>query len=424
MNFSSRYALVAALGIAVAAMGPGTPAFAAKKKEDAAASAPKLGDAVRKPLALADAAIKKKDVAAAEAAVSSARSIAQTPDEKYVVAQFALNAAQLSGDQAKLAAALDEVIATGESAQRLSQVDRQKFYWYQGQFAYQAKNYTKAEAATTAAIEAGSQEQEAYAILADAQSRNGKPALAVATLQKVIDAKAAAGQPVPSEWYGRGADIASRGKMPNEFLKITTSWLSVYPAKQNWHDSLFIYRQLAGLSGDSELDLLRLARAADVLPLSAGSNYTDYALAVYLRFPAEGVDVLNEGIAAGKLNPATSQNTREILALSKPKVAADKASIPAAVTAANGGKATYKSILTTGDLVYGFKDFAKAAELYKLALTKPGADAGQGNFRLGLSLAQAGDKEGAKAAFNAVTTGPYAGLASYAKVWIEHPATS
>lgn len=423
MNLTSRYALVAALGLAIAAVGPGAPAFA-KKKEEASASAPKLGDAIRKPLAVADAAIKQKDIPGAEAAITSARSIAQTPDEKYVVAQFSLNVAQLSGDQGKLAAALDEMIATGEAAQRLTPADRQKFYWYQGQFAYQAKNYPKAETALNAAIAAGTTEQDAYAILADSQSRNGKGAQAVATLQKVIDAKAAAGQPVPSEWYGRGADIASRGKLPNEFLKITTSWLSAYPVKQNWHDSLFIYRQMAGLAGDSELDLLRLARTVGVLPLSAGSNYTDYALAVYLRFPAEAVEVLNEGIAAGKLNPATSQNTREVLALSKPKVAADKASIPGAVTAANGAKATYKSVLTTGDLIYGFKDFAKAAQMYKLALSKPGADVGQGNFRLGLALAQAGDKEGAKAAFNAVTTGAYAALASYAKVWVDHPAAS
>jgi len=133
--------------------------------------------------------------------------------------------------------------------------------------------------------------------------------------------------------------------------------------------------------------------------------------------------VLNEGIAAGKLNPATSKNTSEILALSKPKIAADKASIPSALSAAAGPKATYKSALTAGDLVYGYKDFAKAAEMYKLALAKPGADAAQANFRLGLALAQAGDKEGAKAAFGAVQSGPYAPLATYGKIWVDHPAS-
>jgi len=423
MNSPSRYALIAALGMALAAIAPGTPAFA-KKKDEAAAPALKLGDAVRKPLAEADTALKAKNFAAAEAALASARSIASTPDEKYVVAQYALNAAQGAGDQAKLAIALDEMIATGEAANQLDDAQRAKLYWYQGQFAYQGKNYAKAEAAITKAIAAGTPEQDAYAILADSQSRNGKPTEAIATLQKVMDANAAAGKPVPSEWYGRGADMASRAKLPGEFVKITSSWLAAYPVKQNWHDSLFIYRQIAALSGEPDLDMLRLARAAGVLPLSAQSNYVDYALAVYLKFPNEAVDVLNEGVSAGKLNPASSQNTREILALSKPKLAPDKASIPAAVAAANGPRATFKSVMTTGDLEYGYKDFAKAAEMYKLALTKPGADAAQANFRLGLALAQSGDRAGAAAAFGAVQSGPYAPLAAYGKTWAEHPPTA
>lgn len=424
MNFTSRFALVAALGVAVAAVAPSSPVLAAKKKDEAATPQLKIGQEIRKPLGEADVAIKAKNIPAAEAALAQAKQLAKTPDEQFAVAQYGLNAAQASGDQGKLSAALDELIATGEAANQLTDEQRSKYYWFQGQFAYQAKNYAKAEASLTRAIAAGSTEADAYAILADTQSRNGKTTEALATLQKVIDAKAAAGQAAPSEWYGRGADMASRGKLPNEFVKITTAWLTAYPVKQNWHDSLFIYRQMAGLSGDTDLDLLRLSRAAGVLPLSAQSNYIDYALAVYLRFPNEAVDVLKEGIAAGKLNPTTSQNTREIIALSQPKLGPDKASIPAAVTAANGAKSTFKSVMTTADLVYGYKDYAKAAELYKVALTKPGADAGQANFRLGLALAQAGDKAGAKAAFDAITGGTYATLASYGKVWAQNPPTS
>jgi hypothetical protein len=424
MNSTSRYALFAALGLAVAAVVPGAPAFAAKKEEKPATPQLKIGNEIRKPLAEADAAIKKKDVPAAEAALATASSLAKTPDEQYAVAQYSLNAAQVSGDQAKLSAALDALITAGEAANQLTDANRAQFYWFQGQFAYQAKNYPKAEASLQRAIAAGSTQADAYAILADAQSRNGKPGEAVATLQKVIDAKAASGESIPSEWYGRGADIASRAKLPNEFVRLTTAWLSAYPVKQNWHDSLFIYRQLGGLSGETDLDLLRLARAAGALPLSAASNYIDYALAVYLKFPNEGVDVLNEGIAAGKLDPKTSQNTREIIALSQHKIAPDKASIPAAITAANGPKATFKSVMTTADLLYGYKDYAKAAELYKVALTKPGADANQANYRMGLALSLAGDKAGAKAAFDTVTTGAYAALAAYAKVWSAKPATA
>ena len=159
MKSTSRYALVAALGFALAAVAPGAPAFA-KKKDEAATPQLKIGDAVRKPLAEADAAIKAKNIPAAEAALAQAKQVAKTPDEQFVVAQYGLNAAQASGDQAKLSAALDEMITTGEAAGKLPDDQRAKFYWFQGQFAYQAKNYAKAEASLTKAIAAGSTEEK------------------------------------------------------------------------------------------------------------------------------------------------------------------------------------------------------------------------------------------------------------------------
>jgi hypothetical protein len=423
MNSTSRYALFAALGMALVAAAPTTPAFA-KKKEEAATPQIKLSDAVRKALAPVEAALNKKDVAGAEAGLAAARAAAQTPDEQFMVAQFALNAAQASGDQGKLAAALDELITAGEAANKLTPTQKTQFYWYRGQFAYMAKNYPKAEAALKTALANGSTEAELPALLADSQYRNGKPTEAVATLVNVMEAKAASGQPVPSAWFARGADMASRSKLPAEFVKITNSWLAAYPDPQNWHDSLFIYRQLAALGGEADLDLLRLARAVGALSLAAQSNYVDYALAVYLKYPAEAVDVLNEGVAKGKLVPATSQNTREILAISKPKLGPDKASVPAAVTGAKGPKSTFKSVMTTGDLLYGYKDYAQAAEMYKLALTKPGADVSQANFRLGLALTQSGDRAAGAAAFAAVpAVGPYGPLGAYGKAWASRPAS-
>lgn len=419
MKFTSRFALAAALGFSVAVTGIGAPAFAAKKKDEAPAKPQmKMSDAVRKELAPAQEAQTKKDFPAMLAHIDAARAAATTPDDKYFVAQFALNYAILTGDEARKCPAIDEMVASG----KLEGADLAKFSGVQGHCAYEAKNYAKAEQSYQAAIAAGSTDGDIFARLTDTQSRLNKPAEALATLQKLIDQKVAAGQPIPSDWYARGADIASRGKMTPQFVSISTAWLNAYSTKQNWHDSLMIYRQLAALQGDLDVDTLRLARAAGALPLASQSTYIDYALAVYLKYPGEAVAVLNEGIKAGKLNKATSKNTAEVLALSEPKIAPDKASLPAAVTAANGAKATFKSVETTADVFYGYGDFAKAADMYKLALTKPGADAGQGNVRLGAALFQAGDKEGAKAAFNTVTSGPYAVLANYWKVLMEHPA--
>jgi hypothetical protein len=419
MKLVSRYALIAALGLGVATVGVNAPAFAKKKEEAAATPALKLSEPVRKALAAAQDALAKSDLATAETQVAAAKAAATTDDDKYMSAAIGLNVALKGTDQAKKSQALDDLLASGKVPEK----DKAQYYAQAGHWAYDAKNYAKAESSYAQSVAAGSTDQDVYARLADVQFRNNKPQDSLATLQKVINDKAAAGQPVPTEWYARGADIASRSNNAPKFVEVTTSWLSAYPTKQNWHDSLFIYNQMANLTGDAQLDQLRLARAAGVLPLATQNAYLDYAVATYLKYPNEAVSVLKEGIAAGKLNPTTSQNTREILAISEPKIATDKASLKGAVAASQGPKATFKSILSNADLFYGYADYKNAADLYKLAAARPDADKATANLRLGAALAQAGDKAGAAAAFDAVPAGgPQKALAGYWKVLLDHPA--
>ena len=102
--------------------------------------------------------------------------------------------------------------------------------------------------------------------------------------------------------------------------------------------------------------------------------------------------------------------------------AADKASLPGlakdAAKAANG-----KLALSTGDAMYGYGQYADAAAMYKLALSKGGIDADTANLRLGMVLAKSGDKVGAEAAFKAVA-GPGARktLARYWLIWLSKKA--
>jgi tetratricopeptide (TPR) repeat protein len=415
MKTTSRYALMAALGFSIAATAGSSPAFAKKKEEAPAAPVLKLSEDVRKLLGESQAALTKGDFAGAKAKDDEAKAAAKTPDDQYVVAQIAFNIAIATKDVAGQSAGLDGMIASG----KVPDVDKPKFYAQQGHFAYDAKNFAKAEQAYLAAVAAGSTDKDVYARLADTQSRNGKPADALATLNKVIQNKA--GGPVPNDWYARGADIASRARLVPQFVDLTVAWLTDYPVKQNLHDTLFIYRQISNATGDVDIDLLRLARHAGVLPLANQAAYLDYALAVYLKFPNEAVEILKEGIAAGKLNPATSQNTREILALSQPKVAGDKASLSGAVAAASGPKSNFKSVLATADAFASYGDYAKAIDLYKVALTKPGADVSVATLRLGVAQVKSGNKEAARATFASVT-GSEAVLARYWLVELDHPA--
>jgi predicted Zn-dependent protease len=127
-------------------------------------------------------------------------------------------------------------------------------------------------------------------------------------------------------------------------------------------------------------------------------------------YPGEALTVLNDGIKAGVVN-ASKSPFKEELEQAKQKSAGEEASLEAAAKSALGG-ATAKAATATGDLHYTYGQYAKAAEIYRAALKKPGADASMVNLHLGMALARAGDKAGATAALNAVT-GPRADVAKY-----------
>lgn len=425
MNSTSRYALLAALGLAIVSVTPAMPAFA-KKKEEEAAKGPqiKLTPAVANALAPAQAALGKNDVVTAEAAIAKARLGAKTPDDNYMIAQFVLNAAQVSKDQVKLAAALDELIATGEIAQKLTNEDKAKFYSFQGQFAYQAKNYIKAEEAMTKALAAGNADSNVLVIMADSQSRSNKTAASVVTIQKAIDAERAAGRQPAESWFELGSNSAAMANMVDPYVTVSAQWLETYPELKSWANVLNNYRAVAKLNQQVDLDLLRLARASGAMAQMTSREYHDLMLGVYRAYPAEAVAVIKEGIAAGKVNTTTDRDARELLPLSEGKIVVEKKTLAADSAAASAPAAKASAAIAMGDVWYGYQDFAKAAGLYKVALTKPGVDADLANLRLGASLAQGGDKAGALAALNNVKNKPYADLATFWKVWIGHPATS
>ena len=66
-------------------------------------------------------------------------------------------------------------------------------------------------------------------------------------------------------------------------------------------------------------------------------------------------------------------------------------------------------------------DYAKAAELYRQSIGKPGVDSNVANMHLGIALARSGDKAGATAAFNAVS-GNLSPIAKYWLIYVQQQA--
>ncbi|SNS54095.1 hypothetical protein SAMN06295912_108157 [Sphingomonas laterariae] len=413
MKMVSTITLGLALALSSAAVVGVQPAVAAKKEK-----APKaeLTPAVREAVAAAQAAMAKepKDVATATAQAATARAGATTPDDKFYAGSVSYDVGRNTNDKKLQGEALDLMLSSG----KVPAESTGNFWKVRGVLAYESKDYPKADQAFTQAIQAGDKGNDTYALAADAKDRIGKPAEALALLQQAISQAEAAGKPLPSEYYGRGIAIGYKAKLAPQVESISQSWLKAYPTQDNWRDSLIVYRDLNKIDADYELDLMRLMRTAKAM--KGESDYYTYAEATYIKFPGEGKAVIDEGVASGMLKLTAGSNIKAFSDQANSRVGADKADLPgAAASAAKAGNGV--AARATGDSYLGYGDYAKAAEMYRLALQKGGVDANVVNTRLGMALARAGQKEEARTVFSSIT-GPRQSLAKYWLIWLDQQA--
>lgn len=416
MKIVSKMALAIALGGMVVA----APAFAKKEDKQAAASSVKATPAVQKAAFDAQKAADAGDVATALTNYNTAKAAIQNDADKMMVGQIGYQIYTKNKDEALFSEALDLMLASG----RAPQANQAKLYFAQGQIAYNKKDYAKALAAFQNAEKAGSTDPDLVPLIVESAALQGQTLQALQTLNDEATKRAAAGQPVPPEWYQRGVSIGYKNKNPTDqaainqlTLELCLKWVASAPQPQYWNAALEIYAQQFKLDNEGRLEMLRLLRAAGAM--EGGDDYREYADDVYLRFPNEAMQVLQEGAAKGKVNLTGKNDASDVMGIVKGKVAADKASLPstdkAARAAANG-----KAALSTADAYVGYGDYAKAVDLYKVALAKGGVDAGTVNLHMGWALALSGDTAGAKAAFQAVT-GVRKPIADFWLVHLDHP---
>jgi tetratricopeptide (TPR) repeat protein len=418
MKSVSSFALGVALALGGASVVATTPAFA-KKDPPAPAAQPAAGTRTynltkeeRAALAPAQKAIIAKDWATATTLLPAAQAAAQSPDAKYVVAQFALQIGIGTNNEAMQAQAVDALIASGGA--QASELPN--LYRNQAALALRVSppNSQKAEAAYAKLIELTPNDPDTLVNLAKIKNDNRKPQEAVALLDRAIDAKRAAGQPVDESWYKYGLKIAYDARMGPQSVKFSRGLVTAYPTKENWRDSLLVYRDFGNLDAAGKLDLLRLMRVSKAL--AGERDWYDYASTVNdAGFPGEAKAVLDEGVAAHMVDPK-KQAFAEILRTSSARLAGDRASLAADAARAMAAP-TGATALKLGDAYYGYGDYAKAIELYRAAQSKGGVDASTVQLRLGMALAMAGNRAEAETAFRAVT-GSRADLAAYWLSWL------
>lgn len=403
-------ASAAVLAALIAASLP--QAALAQKKEEAKAPSYKFSKKVQPLLAEAQKQQVAGNPQGALAALDQADAIPEkNADDAYMIAMLRLNSAIAMKDNALIEKSLEGALATG----RISPEDTVKFRRNLGAMALQRNDYTKAMAEFDKVLAANPNDTDLMVELAEMQRRQGQDQKAIATMNQAIAAKAAAGQKADETWYRRALAIAYDKKFPVEIAQTSEALVKAYPSGTNWRDVLVIYRDSGKFDDQGNLDILRLMRANSAL--TGERDYAEYAETAALRgYPGEAKAVLDEGVAKGALQ-ASKPVVKELQANVSPKIAADKASLPGLEKEAAAAK-TGKSALGTADAYLGYGDYAKAAALYKLALSKGGVDADTVNTRLGFALGKTGDKAGAEAALKAVSGAPRNQLAKYYLVWL------
>lgn len=335
----------------------------------------------------------------------------QTGQDKLTISQLRLNAAILSKDNAMIIRALEDSIASGV----LPAEDQAKYLRNIGALSLQANDNAKAMQAFEQLMKMTPNDAQLMIEVAELHRRNKQPDRAIATLQQAIAAQEAGGAKADENWYRRVLAIAYDGKLGPQTVAASEALLNAYPNPTNWRDALVIFRESGKFDDQANLDILRLMRANRAL--TGERDFAEFADTAMARgFPGEANGVLDEGIGAGALDPSKPY-VKELKGLVAPRVKSDRAALPGlekeSRAAANG-----RIALGTADAYLGYGDYAKAAEMYRLALTKGGVDADMVNTRLGLALGKTGDKAGAEAALKAVSGGQRAQLAKYYQIWL------
>ncbi len=409
---SSRLALAALLALAAAAPAAAKKPDAAPAADAGKVDAKNISKAVRPELVEAQKAEAAGDLPGALTHLKAAEATGNlNSTDVFFISQLKLGIASKTKDNALM----EEALKASVTSEFLPATEKPKYIRNLASLALQRNDYDTATKDYEQLAAMTPNDPEVLTQLAVLYSRQKQTPQAIATMRKAIDASKAAGKPADENLYRNELKLAVDSKMPAEVQQASMDLVQAYPTPVNWRDALLLFRDSQKMDDQANLDIFRLMDTAGAL--TGERDYAEYVeTAIGKGLPGEAKAVLAEGVQKGALNsskPYIAEYNKSITT----RLAADRAGLAAidkeARAAANG-----KTAMGQGDAYYGYGEYAKSAEMYRLALQKGGVDASTANLRLGAALARSGDKAGATAALANVTAPPRATLAKYWTTWL------
>ncbi len=357
-------------------------AYRAAQGKDARAQAKTQLDAAQAALGTA--------IAAEKGAIDQAFAVATAPDDKYLAGQLALNLGNVGMDKQMQRRGLQAMVDSG----KLPATDLGKFNFYIGGISFDMKDYATARTALAAALAAGYTENNVEGLLADAYIADNQPAEG---LKIMLASAEKTGAATPEDLLRHGIIVAYKTKSFDYASGFAARLAALYPSQQNWALSIAVLRDLGKYQSQDLIDLMRLMERTK--SFSEERDYVEYIQAADpRRLPGEVLKVIGEGLAAGKLNAADPFVT-DAKANASGRIAADKASFAGLERDARAAAGNAATAMAAGDTFLSYDLPAKAAEMYLIALGKPGVDAPRVLTRLGIAQADAGQLAEAQATF-------------------------
>lgn len=385
MPVQVRNHLSSALAVALMAGGLAVSSSVVTTVEAAAQAKPKYSKGFVKVYEPVAAIVNAEgaDYASAKAQIPAVVAAVENADDRHAAGSMTLVLGNKLSDSTLQRQGLELMLASGKVP--AEQVGH--FNFFVGNLAYGAKDYAAARTALEAAIAAGHTADNPQGLIAESFFAEDRTAEGLAYLKKTVQAQAATGAAVPEQWLRRGLKMAYEGDLAAETLDWSNMLVKANPTKENWQQALQVVAVSFDLTDQEQLDMLRLMMATG--SISTRNEFTSYIETLDPRImPNESGRVLQAAVTAGVMTK-DDQYYGEVDRVvqgrlaAQPKEAADYAREAA-------GAAVGRPAESAGDIYFSMGEYAKAEEMYQLAVQKGTADAGQTLTRLGMAQAMQG----------------------------------
>lgn len=388
----SRFALAVALALPVAGAGVmvATPAMAAPAGPDLSKPFLAVGVPFQTALEKVKKAPSPEGIADLRAQYEKVLAAATKPDDKFTAGNWGIQLGSLAKDDALQGKGIQLMVDSGKTPPELLP----KLHFALAQMALQAKDNAGARKNLDASIAAGNKEAEPHVWLAEINFEEKQSKAGFDELNKAIDI---AGTAAPENWYRRGLGFAYEARDYAQAVNFSTKLVKAYPVTKSWSAAIAVLRDLGQLPSQDTIDLMRLMARTN--SWAEERDYGEFVQAADARRnPGEVKAVIEAGVAAGKLD-ASKTFYAEALKTANGRIGPDKASLPGFEKDARAANATVATVSGAGDALLSYGEAAKASELYKIALGKPGVDKPVVLTRLGIAQVDSGDYAGAQATF-------------------------